>query len=85
MRDLFAATASAAVIGLALGSAVPAFARGGLGGPGGGPFASGSGFPPGFSQGNRTGWNGGSTPPGWSHGTKKGWGTGTMPPGLSRH
>ena len=82
MRYPFAATLTAATVAMAVGSATPAFARGG---PGGGPFASGAGFPPGFTHGNRTGWNGSNTPPGWSRGSKKGWGTGTMPPGLSRH
>lgn len=38
--------------------------------------------PPGWTSGEKTGWNGGSTPPGWSRGRKAGWGGEQMPPGL---
>ncbi|MFH1031412.1 MAG: hypothetical protein V1767_02445 [Chloroflexota bacterium] len=40
--------------------------------------------PPGFSKGNKKGWNGGYTPPGWSQGNKNGWNGGYTPPGLSK-
>jgi hypothetical protein len=58
-----------------------ALARG-PGGFGGGPPQWQGSSPPGFSKGNKTGWNGGSVPPGWSKGKKKGWNGQTVPPGL---
>jgi hypothetical protein len=41
------------------------------------------GNPPGFSQGNKTGWGTGKhrEPPGWDRGEKQGW-NGNRPPGL---
>lgn len=49
------------------------------------PSEEGQGFvPPGFSKGNKKGWNGGYTPPGWSQGNKNGWNGGDTPPGLSK-
>lgn len=74
------------------------FARGPGGGFGGGGFGGGGapGFaapaggapmwqgskPPGFSQGEKIGWQGGSVPPGWSKGKKTGWHGQKIPPGL---
>jgi len=40
--------------------------------------------PPGFSQGQKKGWEGENTPPGWSEGKKKGWDDESTPPGLSK-
>jgi hypothetical protein len=40
--------------------------------------------PPGWSHGNKNGWNGGDNPPGWSNGEKEGWGEGDTPPGWSK-
>lgn len=80
MRKLFLAATVATAVGLVATPIGPVFARGG--GPTGGPGVSG--FPGGFSQGNKTGWNGANMPPGWTKGNKKGWGTATMPPGLGR-
>ncbi len=46
--------------------------------------AKGSGsFPPGWSKGKKTGWEGADTPPGFEKGEKKGWDDKSMPPGLS--
>ncbi len=87
MRKAMTAAAFVAAIALTAGSIGPAFARGGGGGgagSGGGMASASTGFPAGFSHGNKTGWGTGTSPPGWSHGNKKGWGTGTMPPGLAR-
>jgi hypothetical protein len=39
--------------------------------------------PPGWSHGNKNGWDGGDNPPGWSQGEKKGWDGGDTPPGWS--
>ncbi len=44
--------------------------------------------PPGFSRGEKTGWDGYSTPPGWRNtkgknkNKKKGWNSHDVPPGL---
>ena len=67
--------------------AVPmAFARGpgghGFAGPVGGAPTWQSSNPPGFSQGVKTGWHGGSVPPGWNKGKKAGWNGLGAPPGL---
>ncbi len=41
--------------------------------------------PPGWTQGDRKGWNGGTTPPGWtSQGTRSGWDGLTSPPGIQK-
>ncbi len=43
--------------------------------------------PPGFHEGNKTGWkkHHSTVPPGWHEGEKKGWGSSrTSPPGLRR-
>ncbi len=40
--------------------------------------------PPGWSHGNKMGWQGGETPPGWSKGEKTGWGGKEAPPGLMK-
>lgn len=42
--------------------------------------------PPGFGEGNKTGWKDekGVEPPGWDHGNKLGWGGQSLPPGLGR-
>lgn len=40
--------------------------------------------PPGFSHGEKNGWQGGDTPPGWSQGRKTGWDGEDMPPGLNK-
>jgi hypothetical protein len=57
---------------------------GGLHGPtGAAPTWQGSN-PPGFSQGAKTGWRGGSVPFGWSKGKKTGWNGRGVPPGLYR-
>lgn len=97
MRGNFLTIVVTGSIGIALAASPSAFARGpgggpgfGAGGPGVGAHGPGfgpSGLPPGFSEGNKTGWNGGSTPPGWDKGKKKGWDctlgtTGCVPPGL---
>jgi len=38
--------------------------------------------PPGFSEGNKTGWDKGKEPPGWDKGLKQGWNDEDSPPGL---
>ena len=43
----------------------------------------GGGMPPGFSEGEKKGWEGQDAPAGWSEGKKKGWGEADVPPGLS--
>jgi hypothetical protein len=40
--------------------------------------------PPGWSQGEKTGWQGGDVPPGFDNGNKNGWNGGTLPPGFSQ-
>ena len=41
--------------------------------------------PPGWTQGDRKGWNGGTTPPGWtSQGTRSGWDGQASPPGIQK-
>jgi hypothetical protein len=40
--------------------------------------------PPGWSHGNKNGWDGGDTPPGWSKGNKTGWDGKGYPPGLGK-
>jgi hypothetical protein len=37
--------------------------------------------PPGFKEGNKTGWDDGRHPPGWDQGEKKGWDGDNHPPG----
>ena len=60
-----------------MGRGSPAFA-----GPAGGPPSWHGSNPPGFNQGIKTGWNGGSVPPGWTRGKKTGWHGHSVPPGL---
>jgi hypothetical protein len=88
MRKRYVAIAVAAALVVAAGMTAPAFARRGGGSANASAHAgfSSTGLPPGFTHGQKHGWNGGTTPPGWTgHGKKTGWGTGTMPPGLSGH
>jgi plastocyanin len=40
-------------------------------------------LPPGFSRGEKKGWNGADAPPGWDNGNKAGWQGGDTPPGFS--
>jgi hypothetical protein len=40
------------------------------------------GKPPGFKQGEKTGWGDEKTPPGWDRGEKQGWNDEERPPGL---
>jgi hypothetical protein len=40
--------------------------------------------PPGWSQGDRKGWDGATTPPGFDNGNRAGWSTGTLPPGIQK-
>jgi hypothetical protein len=40
--------------------------------------------PPGFKQGNKTGWDNGDHPPGWDQGKKEGWDKEDRPPGLAK-
>ncbi len=42
------------------------------------------GTPPGWSKGEKKGWDGEETPPGWSKGGKKGWDGEDAPPGFSK-
>ena len=42
------------------------------------------GNPPGFSEGNKTGWDNGNEPPGWDKGEKQGWNNEDSPPGLQK-
>lgn len=81
INRLLAASLVAAMT-LGAGMAGSAFAKNDGGGSGGhGGFVNG--MPPGFTHGNKHGWNGGSTPPGWSHGKRKGWNGGATPPGFN--
>jgi hypothetical protein len=40
--------------------------------------------PPGFKEGNKTGWDDSRHPPGWDQGEKKGWDGEKHPPGLAK-
>ena len=42
-----------------------------------------NGKPPGFKQGEKTGWGEGKMPPGWDQGKKQGWDEKNRPPGLA--
>jgi hypothetical protein len=43
------------------------------------------GSPPGFSEGNKTGWDNGNEPPGWDNGQRQGFNNEDDPPGLQKN
>jgi len=71
MSKLFLATACAALLAMTAGVAVSQAA-------GKGKWA---GSPPGWSKGERTGWDDRRRPPGWTKGKRKGWDGYRVPPG----
>src|SRR6266508_573630 len=81
-----------AAVAISVAASTNAFAAGrGGGGVGGAGVAGSNGIggntwttPPGFGQGNKNGWQGGSVPPGWDNGNRQGWGGQSLPPGLQR-